>query len=354
MATGWQRLAPALALVALTALLSCQTAAPTPAPASSAAPASAPAASAPAVESVGHLRVAWVAASAGYLPLWAAQELGLFEQRGLTTELVFTSGPGAVQSLLARELEVAFTDGSAIVQAGLAGGDTVMLGATTLVFPFKLLAQPTIQRLEDLRGKRLGIARSGSSTDFAARYLLRSVGLTPDTDVALIQTVSTPERYQAMVAGGIDAGLYTEPVGFEARKQGYTFLFDLATMGVEYPTTGIGTLRSLLDERPAALRAYVGGLVEAVAWVKQHRTEALEILSRWTQIDDPEALAAAYEEQAPRFPDAPYATDASIMTILESIRGAEPRAATARPADFVDNRYVRELDESGYIRQLYR
>src|SRR5262249_13802875 len=147
---------------------------------------------------------------------------------------------------------------------------------------------------------------------------------------------------------------FTEPVGYEARRQGYAFLFDLATMGVEYPTTGIGTLRSILAERPAALRAFIGGLVDATAWVKQNRAEALDILARWSQMDDPQALAAAYEEQAPRFPDAPYVTEASITTILESIRDAEPRAATAHPADFIDNQFVRELDESGYIRQLYR
>ncbi|HEY7064491.1 MAG TPA: ABC transporter substrate-binding protein [Chloroflexota bacterium] len=345
----------ALAGLLLTALLGCQ---PAPPPASPAASAGTPvstvaAPSATAPEPVGNLRVAWVAASAGYLPLWVAQDRGLFEKRGLTTELVFTSGPGAVQSLLARELEIAYTDGSAIVQAALAGGDTVMLGSTTLVFPFKLIAQPALQSIDDLRGKRLGIARTGSSTDFAARYLLRSKGLVPDTDVALVQTVSTPERFQAMVAGGIDAGLYTEPVGYEARKQGYAFLFDLATMGTEYPTTGIGTLRSILAERPASLRAFITGLTEATAWIKQNRAEALDILAHYTQIEDPQALAAAYDEQAPRFPDAPYVTEASVATILESIRDTEPRGATARPADFIDNRFVRELDDSGFIRQLY-
>src|ERR671939_672066 len=90
-------------LVMLAALIGCQSAAPVspPAPVEQSASGAAPAA-------VGHLRVAWVAASAGYLPLWVAQDRGLFEKRGLTTELVFTSGPGAVQSLLARELEIAY------------------------------------------------------------------------------------------------------------------------------------------------------------------------------------------------------------------------------------------------------
>src|SRR5438067_2374705 len=77
------------------------------------------------------LRVAWVSATSGYLPLHAARELGLFQKRGLEVELVFTSGPQSVQALLARELDVAYADGAAIVRAALAGGDTLMLGATS-------------------------------------------------------------------------------------------------------------------------------------------------------------------------------------------------------------------------------
>src|SRR5262245_45531792 len=101
MVNGSQVIRRVLGLVTLAGLLGCQPAAPAPVPAP--APGGT-AASAPAAESVGHVRVGWVAASAGYLPLWVAQDLGMFEKRGLTAELVFTSGPGAVQSLLAREL----------------------------------------------------------------------------------------------------------------------------------------------------------------------------------------------------------------------------------------------------------
>jgi ABC-type nitrate/sulfonate/bicarbonate transport system substrate-binding protein len=318
----------------------------------------APAPAGPATEAapeaaVGLLRVAWVSASGGYLPLWVAQDTGLFQKRGLTVEPIFTSGPQAVQALLANEVDVAYTDGAALIRAALAGGDTVILGSTTNVFPFKLLAHPSIQRVEDLRGKRLGITRAGATTDTAARYLLRGVGLTPDADVAMIQTGTTQDMFAAMVAGGIDAGLFSEPVSTHARKQGYVFLADLGTIGIEYPTTGIGTLRSILQERPAALRAYVGGLVDATARIKQNRAEALEVLARLTRMEDPEALAATYEEFEPRFPAAPYPTEASVVTALDSIRESEGRTFDARPGSFIDNRFVRELDESGYIRRLY-
>src|SRR5688572_2298471 len=121
------------------------------------------------------LRVAWVSATAGYLPLHAARELGFFQKRGLDVELVFTSGPQSVQAVLARELDVSYADGGAIVRANLAGGDTIMLGATSTTLTMKLIVDPTVRRPDELRGKRLGITRAGSTTDFAARYLLRGL-----------------------------------------------------------------------------------------------------------------------------------------------------------------------------------
>jgi ABC-type nitrate/sulfonate/bicarbonate transport system substrate-binding protein len=280
--------------------------------------------------------------------------MGLFRERGLDAELVYTSGAQAVQALLAHEVDVAFTDGAAVARAALAGGDTVSIGTMTNLFTFKLLAQPSLHRPEDLRGKRLGITRTGNSTDFAARYLLRPYGLVPDTDVALIQAGDTASIVEALIAGGLDAGLASEPMVYQGQKQGLVSLLDLSTLGIEYPLTAFGVLRPAVSEQPAALRAYVGGMVDGVAWMTHHRPEALDLLSRYTHIDDPDALAAAYDDTVLHSQRAPYPTIGGITTILESIRDVEPRAAGANPADFIDDHFVRELDDSGYIRGLYQ
>jgi ABC-type nitrate/sulfonate/bicarbonate transport system substrate-binding protein len=160
--------------------------------------------------------------------------------------------------------------------------------------------------------------------------------------------------YSALVAGAIEAGVMSEPVALQAVKDGYRVLYEMPGMGIEYPTTGIGTLRSLVQERPAALRAFVAGLTEAIARVRQNRQEALEVLARLARMDDPEVLNATYDEYVPRFPQAPYPTEASIATVLDSIRELEGRTIDARPSDFIDPRFVRELDESGVIRSFYQ
>jgi ABC-type nitrate/sulfonate/bicarbonate transport system substrate-binding protein len=130
---------------------------------------------------------------------------------------------------------------------------------------------------------------------------------------------------------------------------------DLATLGVEYPLIALGTLRPTIQERPGVLRGFLAAYVDATAWIASHRTETLDVLARYTRQEDPEVLALTYDFYVPHsFPRAPYPTLGGIRTILDAIRDSDPRAADARPADFVDDRFVRELDESGYIERLYR
>ena len=301
------------------------------------------------------MRVAYVAPSGGYLPLWIGQDVGFFRQHGLDVDIQFMSGVQAVQALLARELDLAPTDGAALVRAGLSGGEVVLIGASPNTVTFGLIANPTLHRPEDLRGRRLGISGAGNSTDFVARYLLRTLGYTPNVDVTLVQTGGSPQALEALTIDAIDAAIMSEPTMFAAINQGFPRLMDLGAVGLEYPLIGLGTLRSTLQERPGALRAFVAGYVDATAWQASHRAETLQILARYTKQDDPTVLGLTYDLYIPDyFPRAPYPTVGGIRTILDAIRDSDPRAADARPEDFVDDRFVRELDESGYIERLYR
>ena len=178
------------------------------------------------------------------------------------------------------------TDGSAVVRAGLASGETVILAVSTNTFAFKLIGGPDVRRPEDLRGRKLGITRAGTTTDFAARYMLRQWGLAPDADVSLIQTGGNPEMLAALYAGAIDAAIMSDPNSFQAVKDGYAELLDIGAQGIEYPMFSVATHRALLRERPAALRAFVTAYIDAIAWLERHRPETLAMMARYTQQDD--------------------------------------------------------------------
>jgi NitT/TauT family transport system substrate-binding protein len=211
-----------------------------------------------------------------------------------------------------------------------------------------------VSRPDDLRGKRLGITRAGTTTDFAARYLLRQWGLVPDADVSLVQTGGNPEMLQAMQVGAIDGAIMSDPTSFQAVKEGYPELLDIGALGIEYPMFSVATLRSTLRERPRAMEAFVTAYVDAIAWLNRHKAETIEIMARWSRRDETDVLNATYDLYTARYiTRVPLPTVAGITTILDAVRDSEPRAAEVRPADFVDDHVVRELDTSGYIRRLY-
>ena len=69
---------------------------------------------------------------------------------------------------------------------------------------------------------------------------------------------------------------------------------------------------------------------------------------------DPAALEEAYQVYVTRYlPRAPYASLDGVRTILEEIGLTTPEALSQDPARFVDDRFVRELDASGFIGSLY-
>jgi len=80
-----------------------------------------------------------------------------------------SSGTKVAQAVIAREFPVALPSG-AIVNANLAGGNIVVVGGVVNVPSFYFLVQPSIKRVEDLKGKVVGITRYGFSTDYTVRY----------------------------------------------------------------------------------------------------------------------------------------------------------------------------------------
>src|SRR5512140_3285635 len=139
-----------------------------------------------AAEGLQKLRVAYAAITAAFALPWMAKEAGIFQRHGLDVELVYiASGSRAVQTLVGGSIDVAAIGGPAGVDAKLAGADTVYIAIPVnrvLVFT---VAEPHVQRVEELRGKSIGVTRIGTVTDFFTRIFLRQNGLVPDRDVMI-------------------------------------------------------------------------------------------------------------------------------------------------------------------------
>ena len=119
------------------------------------------------------IKVAYSSISANFAPLFIAQEAKLFAKHGLEVELVYLAGGSLTsQAMASGEIPIGMVAGSSLVAAALAGSPQTLIGTSIGVVTMSMYASPEIKRVEDLRGKKIGVTRFGSSTDLSARAVL--------------------------------------------------------------------------------------------------------------------------------------------------------------------------------------
>jgi ABC-type nitrate/sulfonate/bicarbonate transport system substrate-binding protein len=302
-----------------------------------------------------HVRLASTAVAASMSPLWLAKDAGIFERNGLDVEITsLAAGTLAVQGMLAGELDLAYNVASSLISANLGGSDLVMLAGGVNTMIFSISALPGIERIEDLRGKRLGITRLGTSTDFNARYVLQRYGLQPETDVAFIQLNGNPEILTGLHAGAIDAGMLSHPTVVQAREQGFRSILDLGTLGIPYQHTGVMSTRRYVEAHPDLARAVVRSHVEAIHRLKTDRAAALETLARWTKVNDPLLLDETYDAYANVYLErVPRVTIPGMQLDLDSLAATTTVPAGTRVESWVDSRFMEEIERDGLVERLY-
>jgi NitT/TauT family transport system substrate-binding protein len=302
------------------------------------------------------ITVAYSSISGNNAPLWVTQEKGFFKKYGLDVQAVLIeSGSTSAQSLIAGDVTFAHMAGAAIMQSNLRGADAVMIAGVVNTLTFQLYTDKTITRPDQLKGKAVGVTRFGSSTDFAMRYALEKYGLDPNKDLAILQLGNVPALLSAMEAGKIQGAMLSAPTTIRAKKLGYPMLADLQMLGLEYQHTGIASTRALIKSKPELVRAFMRAYVEGIHYAKTHRKETLEVLAKYLRTDEKDVLEDTYESITVNLvPEKPYPTLKGIQIILRELGVKDPNARSARPEQFVDLTFIKELDGSGFIDRLYK
>jgi len=286
-------------------------------------------------------------------PLLSAVEGGYFKKYGLDVKpLVMSGSSTALAALLSEEMSFITIAGSGVINAHLAGRDAVMIAGTVNYAPYEMVVSKDIKTVEDLKGKKLGIARFGGSADFLARWGLEKHGLTPGKDVIILQTGGNPERLAAVSQGAIQATLLEQSFAYRAKKAGLHTLIDYSTIGLDYQHSGIGTTKSFVENHHELTTNFLKALVEGIHRMKTDRDFAMKVIEHHLRTNDPETLKIAYEYNVPTVPDVPYVNLKGIKFLLDYIGENNPKAKTAKPEDIGDNAPLKEIAASGFLKTL--
>ena len=156
-----------------------------------------------------------------------------------------------------------------------------------------------------------------------------------------------------MEAKKLDATVLDSPQTVQARRLGFRTLADGVELGIPFLQGGLVTRRAYIHAQEDTIRRLVRVIVEAIHYAKTNREAALKIMQKYLRVQDREALEDAYESFVlKQFPRAPYAVPA-VQIIFDLAGARDPRAKTADPQGFIDMRFVREIEQSGVIDQLY-
>jgi ABC-type nitrate/sulfonate/bicarbonate transport system substrate-binding protein len=181
--------------------------------------------------------------------------------------------------------------------------------------------------------------------------------LTPGKDVTLVQVGSGPDRLNAALTGRVTASVINPPSSFIAEKKGLVTLADVAKMGLSFQHTGVATTRRFIREHGDTVRRYVKSHVEAVHMMWTDKEATVRALGKYMgSAVDRETLERSRENVLTEafFSRKQYPSLAGLKTVLEDIGERDPRAKAAKPEQFVDFTFIKELDQSGFIDGLYK
>ena len=299
-----------------------------------------------AAEAQSRLKFAYSSVGSMATGVWMAKEIGAFEKNGIQADIIFiSSGPVVVQALLGGDLLGGSAASNAVINAVLNGAPIVAVGGTANRPYHRLFVQPDINRLEDLKGKTLGVTRFGSITDNLTRILLRKHGLEGNVNVRQMGgTMEVAAAFQNRQIAGAVTG--------ELRGPSLTvpkILVNMVDMGIPYSMNMLAVSRDTLKRSPETVEGIVRAYAEGVAFMNQNKDRALKIIAKYGHLSDPKQIEDHYRDSVTYLDRIPLAQPEAVQTILEFMGKRGIPAET-----FQDNSIVEKLTREGFFEKLYR
>ena len=301
------------------------------------------------------IRIGYSGVTVSNAMLWVTDEGRLFQKNGIDPQILYLRTTLGQTAMIAGEVDMCVYSGSLLSSARLQGADVVMVTSFLNRPLYRLVVRPEIRTVADLKGKRLGITRFGTVTDSMSRLLVGKMGLDPDKDVSYIQVGDVPILLASLTTGKtIDGAIIQPPYYLKAVASGMRVLVNMQDMDIPVQQTGLNTTHKFIAKNPDLVRRVVKSLIEGVHLMRSDPTVAKRAISKRMQIKDEKEIEDTYLLLKSFVPIKPYPTLDGFKTILDDLSKRIPAAKTANPKEFVDTRFIEELDRSGYIDSLYK
>ncbi len=277
---------------------------------------------------------------------WMAKEIGAYEKYGIDTELIYiSSGPTVVQALLGGDVTGGIAATNAVVAAVLRGAPLVSVVSTANRPYHRFWVRPEIARIEDLKGKTVGVTRFGSVTDNLTRMVLKKYGL--ESTVSVRQMGGTAEVSAAFQNKQI-AGAVTSSLRVDATVQP-RLLMKLEDLGFQYSMDVIAYSRDDMKRAPQVVEGMVRAYTEGVAAIHYQKEKAYKAIAKYARLRDQKKIDEIYQDSILYLEKTPRVEPEAINSILDFMGKKGVPVET-----FADNTLVDKMVHEGFIDKLYK
>ena len=288
------------------------------------------------------LRIAFLFTSGTMASMWMAKETGGFAKEGLDVEMISMSSTLALPALLANEVDVIQISAVPLINASLRGFDAIFVAGLLNTMVWDLYAKPEIKSAEQLKGKIVGTERPGSPVAYGTLVALRKLGLTAK-DVQLRILGGSEQITAALLTGQIVAGAAAPPVSFQLDRAGFHSM--AATLDQPYQNVGVVMRRARMDELAPRLVPLLRAVRTGIDRYYSDKTFTMKVIAKYTKEKDPDIIDRTYEfYRRAGFKRELMISEPGIQGILDFLSETVPEAKKAAPAQFFDDRFVRQLN----------
>jgi ABC-type nitrate/sulfonate/bicarbonate transport system substrate-binding protein len=213
--------------------------------------------------------MAYSAFSISFLNIFIARDAGFFKKQGLEVELIQMAGPLPIAAMLAGDVDYLTGITIGLVAAGQ-GVPVRGIMVTLRKPPFYLVSEPTIQKPEELSGKRIGVDRIGSLQHLVARLILKGRGLDPEKAI-FTQTGSVSNTTTSLAQGAISAAVLSGPHNVIMGQKGFREIGSAAELPVHFPTSGLVVHENRLKSDAARIKNVIRVMTETIAFSRREK-----------------------------------------------------------------------------------
>ena len=285
------------------------------------------------------IRGAFPSPSIQILPMMVGAEKGFYQREGLDLELVFVRGAStAVQALLANQIHFIFSVGPQMPSIW-EGADIILLAQMIGRPTFSMIVTPDIQKVTDLKGKKIGVS-FGGSTFAGTKALLELSKMNPEKDVQYVSIPGSQPKIAAMQQGIIHAALLAPPSDYVAIKAGFKRLVNLADLFKDTSFSGLAATGKTIKENPQFVRRMTRAIVRGVLHSRQYPEDAVQTMVKHWRMER-EVAVDAYNLVKDALVPVPTEKGVELMAHWQSVALNVPPKRPVR--EYMDLRFVNEV-----------